>query len=202
MESGSSTSRPLSSLSFTILVHFLEDGAPPAAERWNNANRGYFLFDKQCPVLWPSKNIKVNVTCHFVVGSVPRVSPPSGTVELNRTSSVNLTCLVSGQAGVHMEWYKNRRHIPALSQIRRIRYANDSVKSVLTLNRVKYKDRGSIISCSAWYPTLSINSTRNILLLVHGRIHALLRHCIFLITVSSVPHFIVESVALRIDQLF
>ena len=97
------------------------------------------------------------------------MSPPSGTVELNRTSSVNLTCLVSGQAGVHMEWYKNRRHIPALSQIRRIRYANDSVKSVLTLNRVKYKDRGSIISCSAWYPTLAINSTRNVLLLVHGR---------------------------------
>ena len=98
------------------------------------------------------------------------MSPPSETVELNRTSSVNLTCLVSGQSGVQMEWYKNRRLIPAppLSQIHRTRYANGSVRSVLTLNRVKYKNSGSIISCSAWYPTLSINSTRNIHLLVHG----------------------------------
>ena len=107
----------------------------------------------------------------FPVGSVPRVSPPSGTVELNRTSSVNLTCVVDGQPGVHVEWYKNRRRIPAppMSQIHRTLYGNGSVRSELTLSRVKYKDRGSIISCSAWYPTLSINSTRNILLLVHGR---------------------------------
>ena len=107
---------------------------------------------------------------HFLVGSIPLVSPPSETVKLNRTSSVNLTCIVSGQPGFRMNWYKNRNVIPPLplSQIHRTPYVNGSVKSVLTLNRVKYKDRRSIISCSAWYPTLSINSTRNIHLLVHG----------------------------------
>lgn len=118
-----------------------------------------------------AKFCRIYTSTFYFVGSVPRVSPPSGTVELNRTSSVNLTCFVNGQAGVHIEWYKNRRHIPAplLSHVQRIRYGNGSMKSVLTLNRVKYKDRGSIISCSAWYPTLAINSTRNILLLVHGK---------------------------------
>ena len=115
----------------------------------------------------------MNCTCiYFLAGSIPLVSPPSETVKLNRTSSVNLTCIVSGQPGFHLNWYKNRVVIPRppLSQIHRTLYVNGSVKSVLTLNRVKYRDRGSIISCSAWYPTLSINSTRNIHLLVHGNI--------------------------------
>ena len=110
------------------------------------------------------------LTRYFLVGSVPEVSPPSETVELNRTSSVNLTCLVSGQPGAHMEWYKNGFRIPdfPLSMIHRTQYGNGSVRSLLTLKRVKYRDRGSIVSCSAWYPSLSINSTRNIHLLVHG----------------------------------
>ncbi|KAL9950767.1 hypothetical protein ACROYT_G043325 [Oculina patagonica] len=108
--------------------------------------------------------------CLPTKGSVPEVSPPSETVELNRTSSVNLTCLVSGQPGAHMEWYKNGLRIldPPLSIIHRTQFGNGSVRSVLTLERVKYRDRGSIVSCTAWYPSLSINSTRNIHLLVHA----------------------------------
>lgn len=100
------------------------------------------------------------------------MSPPSETVELNRTSSVNLTCLVSGQPGAQMEWYKNGLRIPdpPLSLIHRTQYGNGTVKSVLTLKSVKYRDRGSIVSCTAWYPSLSINSTRNIHLLVHGNV--------------------------------
>ena len=91
---------------------------------------------------------------------------------LNRTNSVNLTCLVTGQAGAHVEWYKNRQRLlpPPFSQIHSTPYRNGSVESVLTLSKVKYRDRGSIMSCSAWYPTLSINSTRNVLLLVHGKL--------------------------------
>ena len=110
------------------------------------------------------------LTFYFLVGSVPEVSPPSETVELNRTSSVNLTCIVSGQPGVHVEWYKSGLRIPdpPLSIFHRTQYGNGSVRSVLTLKRVKYRDRGSILSCTAWYPSLSINSTRNIHLLVHG----------------------------------
>ena len=69
-----------------------------------------------------------------------------------------------------MEWYKNGLRIPdpSLSIIQRTQYGNGSVKSVLTLKRVKYRDRGSVVSCTAWYTSLSINSTRNIHLLVHG----------------------------------
>ena len=69
-----------------------------------------------------------------------------------------------------MEWYKNGLRVPdpPLSIIQRTQYGNGSVKSVLTLKRVKYRDRGSTVSCTAWYPSLSINSTRNIHLLVHG----------------------------------
>ena len=97
------------------------------------------------------------------------MSPPSGTVELNRTSSVNLTCHVTGQPVAHVEWYRNRQRILPSPLIRRIQYGNGSIESVLTLKKVKYRDRGTIISCSAWYPTLPINSTRNVLLLVHGK---------------------------------
>ena len=70
-----------------------------------------------------------------------------------------------------MEWYKNGLRIPdpSLSIIQRTQYGNGSVKSVLTLKRVNYRDRGSIVSCRAWYPSLSISSTRNIHLLVHGK---------------------------------
>lgn len=106
--------------------------------------------------------------CLPTEGSVPRVSPPSGTVELNRTSSVNLTCHVTGQPVAHVEWYRNRQRILPSPLIRRIQYGNGSIESVLTLKKVKYRDRGTIISCSAWYPTLPINSTRNVLLLVHA----------------------------------
>lgn len=118
------------------------------------------------------KSVSSHLHLCFHAGSVPRVSPPSGTVALNRTSSVNLTCLVTGQAGARVEWYKNRQRLlrPPFSPIRSIRYGNGSVESVLTLSKVKYRDRGTIMSCSAWYPSLAINSTRNVLLLVHGKL--------------------------------
>lgn len=110
----------------------------------------------------------------FHPGSVPVVDPPSETVELNRTSSVNLTCLVSGQPGADMEWYRNGLVIPSPPPAAVLR--NGSVKSVLMLSRVKYKDRGSVLSCTAWYPGLPINATRNIHLLVHGMCF---RFCVF-----------------------
>lgn len=104
------------------------------------------------------------------------MNPPSETVELNRTSSVNLTCMVSGQPGAHMEWYKNGLRIPYPTPA--ITFVNGSAKSVLMVSRVKYKDRGSVVSCTAWYPGLPINATRNIHLLVHGMF---LQSCVLLV---------------------
>ena len=125
--------------------------------------------NNRCPLIRPTHSFYSIILQHCFVGSVPSVSPPSETVELNRTSSVNLTCMVSGQAGLKMVWLKNGVSSLPQSDIYRSQYANGSVMSLLTLKHVKYKDRGTVFSCTAWYSSLSINSTRNVHLLVHGR---------------------------------
>lgn len=112
-----------------------------------------------------------NVYFCFAAGSVPTVSPPGATYKINRTSSLNVSCLLSGQENLEYTWMKNGMAVMNTSTqtIHSWQFSNGTTLSILSLRNIKYHDSGSVISCTAWYPGLSINTSRNVHVFVNGK---------------------------------
>jgi len=100
------------------------------------------------------------------------VLPPGATYKVNRTESLNISCLLSGQENLEYTWMKNGMAVMNTStqEIQSQRFSNGSTLSILSLRNIKYRDSGSVISCTAWYPGLSINTSRNVHVFVNGKI--------------------------------
>ncbi|KAK3727870.1 hypothetical protein QZH41_010595 [Actinostola sp. cb2023] len=148
---------------------------------WDNETviRNYFTrifarFIRVNPVSWnPMGSICMRLEiyeCLPTIGSVPIVSPHGSSYKVNRTSSLNISCLLSGQENFAFMWMKNGIAVgnTNLQAIRRWKFTNGTTLSILSLRDIKYRDSGSVISCTAWYPGLSINTSRNVHVFVNA----------------------------------
>ncbi|XP_031559855.1 adhesion G protein-coupled receptor L3-like isoform X2 [Actinia tenebrosa] len=151
------------------------------AANWDNETviknpliRIFARFIRLNPVSWDVFGyvcMRVEIyECLPTKGSVPQVSPPGASYKVNRTSPLNVTCLLSGQEGFDYTWMRNG--IPVVNSntqtIYRQIFSNGTTLSTLRLQYIKYQDSGSVISCTAWYPGLAINTSRNVHVFVNA----------------------------------
>ncbi|XP_048581791.1 uncharacterized protein LOC5519041 isoform X1 [Nematostella vectensis] len=148
--------------------------------RLNTFTRIFARFIRLNPIQWNSFGyvcMRIEIyECLPTRGSVPDVSPPGATFKVNRTSDLNLTCQVSGQQGAMSTWLKNgiplaAPYLSSSSQLAPVlpdvtvntqNFGNGTTLSHLSLRNIKYRDSGSVISCTAGYPDVAINTSRNV----------------------------------------